>query len=292
MTAQFDRYREAAKRRIAAQQAFLAVTKTYREDIQRDGRKITIDLLEGFFDETYGKSDRVKAEAQRAKELIEDFHKAAEDITQSVAMMVLELQTALSTLPTKALAPFFEEMGKPLAPKGNTPLDVARAGMENLSDAGQKLLDGGHQAAIEAHGLELRAEETLYQATILLELRKKHLSEFRQENLSVTLDDLKQRATKEGKDAVAEGLRKELAEILAEVVALTVEEVAQIKRAHKLGRLFQRLMGKKQVNRQRNDTDQLMDLVGLLEKENALLGKLDAVFKETAEAMKQVLESA
>jgi len=131
----------------------------------------------------------------------------------------------------------------------------------------------------DAHVLETKVEETLGNATLLLEVRRKRLWDFRRKNLSVTWGELRQRATKEGQDALSETIGKRLVEITTEALEMEGNDIFQLKRASRYIRLFYRLFGMKRVDRRNNDTDQMMGLLGQLELENELLKELDDVFE-------------
>lgn len=279
----FERYRKAAERRQAAADAFLQQAQTYRAEVKRDKIEITTELLEGFFEEKYAKNAKVRKAAQDTKKLLANFDQASVLVTSSVMMMSLQLKLALDTLAFEAIAAPIRELEKPSNLSDKTALEIAQEGQESLSTARRKLHGGVIQAVTDAHVLEKQAEETLRQATLLLEVRRKHLWDFRRENLSVTWGELRQRAAKEGQDAMSETIRERLLELIMKALEKEAEEISQLRRASRYIRLFYRLFGTKPVDRRNNDTDQMMDLLEQLEVENKLLKEFDDVF-ERAEA--------
>lgn len=287
----FEKYREAAGRRQTAVDAFLERAQTYRADVKRDGQEITTELLEGFFEEKYAKNAQVRKAAQDTKNLLANFDQAAALITSSVMTMSLQLQFALNTLAFQTIAAPIRELEKPLNPSGKTALEIAREGAESLSTARRRLRTSAIQAVTDAHILETQVEETLRQATLLLEVRRKRLWDFRRENLSVTWGELRQRVVREGQDALSETIREKLGEI-AEALEEEIEEISQLKRASRYIRLFYRLFGTKSVDRQNNDTDQMMGLLELLELENELLKEFDDVFEKAVTSIDSICAGA
>ena len=164
----FERYREAAKRRQAAGDTFLQRAQTYRAEVKRDGREITTELLEGFFEEKYAKNSKVRKAAQDTEKLLANFDQAAALVTSSVMTMSMQLKLALDTLAFEATAAPIRELGRPLDPSGKTPLEIARKGAESLSVARRKLYGSAIHAVTDAYLLETQVEETLRQATLLL----------------------------------------------------------------------------------------------------------------------------
>jgi hypothetical protein len=288
----FERYIEAAGRRQAAVDAFLQHAQTYRADVKRDGREITTELLEGFFEEKYAKNAKVRKAAQDTKNLLANFDQAAALVTSSVMTMTLQLKLALDTLALETIAAPVRELEKPLNPSGKTALEIAREGVQSLSTARRKLHGSAIQAVTDAHVLENQVEETLRQATLLLEVRRKRLWDFRRENLSVTWGELRQRAAKEGQDELSETFRERLAEIITEALEREAEDISQLKRASRYIRLFYRLFGTRLVNRQNNDTDQMMGLFEQLELENKLLKEFDDVFERAGASIGSIRAGA
>lgn len=288
----FERYREAAGRRQAAADAFLRHAQTYRADVKRDGREITTELLEGFFEEKYAKNAKVRKAAQDTKKMLANFDQAAALVTSSVMTMSLQLKLALDTLAFETIAAPIRELAKPPNPSGTTAIEIAREGAESLSTARRKLHGSAIQAVTDAHVLENQVEETLRQATLLLEVRRKRLWDFRRENLSVTWGELRQRATKEGQDALSETIRERLEEIIIEALEEEAIEISQLKRASRYIRLLHRLFGTKPVDRRNNDTDQMMGLLEQLELENKLLKEFDDVFERAGASIGSIRAGA
>jgi len=111
------RYREAAERRQAAADAFLQCAETYRMDVKCDGREITTELLEGFFEEKYSKNAKVRKAAQDTKKLLANFDQAAALVTSSVMTMSLQLKLAFETLALETIASPLLELEKTSEPK-------------------------------------------------------------------------------------------------------------------------------------------------------------------------------
>lgn len=288
----FERYREAAGRRQAAAEAFVQLAQSYRADVKRDGREITSELLEGFFEEKFSKNSKVRAAAQKTKVLLANFDQAAVLVASSVMTMSMQLKLALDSLAFEVIAAPIRELGRPLDPGGKTPLEIALEGAESLSAARRKLHVSAIHAVSDAHILETQVEETLQQASLLLEVRRRRLWDFRRENLSVTWGELRRRAAKEGQDALSEAFRQRLEEIITEALEEEVEDISQLKRALRYNRLLHRLFGKKQVDRRRNDTDQMMGLLDQLERENELLKEFSHVFERVGSSISSIRAGA
>ena len=288
----FERYKEAAGRRQAAADAFVQLVQTYRADVQRDGREITTELLEGFFEKKYAKNSKVREAAHDTKVLLANFDQAAAIVASSVMTLSMHLRLSLHTLAFEAIAAPIREFGRPLDPGGKTPLEIAREGAESLSAARRKLHSSTIHAVSDAYVLETQVEEVLRQATLLLEVRRKRLWDFRRENLSVTWGELRRRAAKEGQDALSETIRGRLEEIITEGLQEEVADISQLKRALRYIRLLRRLFGTKQVDRRNNDTDQMMGLLKQLERENTLLKELDDIFEKAGASISSIRAGA
>lgn len=284
----FERYREAAGRRQAAANTFLRLAQAYQADVKRNGREIASELLEGFFEGKYAKNTRVRKAAQDTKELLGDFDKTAALVMPSVMTISMQLNLALDTLALQAIAASIRDLATPLDPEGKTPLEIAREGVESLSAARQTLHSSIIYAVTDANLLETQVEETLLHASLLLEVRRKRLWDFRRENLSVTWKELRERATKEGQHAASETIRGKLKEIITDALEEEFEDISQLRRAHRYIRLFHRLFGRRQVDRRKNDTDQMMDLLDQLERENELLTELHEVFERAGASIDSI----
>lgn len=288
----FAQYEQASSRRRAASDEFLAEVDTYRNDVHRDGNGITVQLLEGFFDEKWGKNEFVRSLAQQTQSLLGTFNQTSTLILSSVATMLMNLRLTHDVLAFEVIATPIRELSRPLDVEGRTSLEIARDGIDNFSKARIRLNENYIQALADARLLEIQAEATLRQATLLLQIRRKRIWDFRQKHLSVTWREIKSRAAREGgksgKDEASDFIWEEIEAIIVDVLKEEAEAASQLKRFIRWGKAVYRLFGKKILNRSTNDTDLMTDLLFQLKKENRLLVALDTKLEQTSDAIEAI----
>jgi hypothetical protein len=187
-------YQELFQKRRKAIEIFLQEIGRFEAETRDHGKKIDEELLTAFFKQDSKKPISARELARRALGQLEDFRRIVLSLSISVNEMSLNLNLTKDTLMLAVIAVPIQRLSEPIDLKEKTPLDIARQGLANIRSAQSDSTRAYLSAMSDAVALEQEAITVLQLATLLLQVRRQHLWDFRRQHLTVTKSELLERA--------------------------------------------------------------------------------------------------
>lgn len=288
-------YQERSQQRRKAIEVFLQEISRFESETRDHGKKIDEELLTAFFKQDSEKPVSAREMARRALGQLEDFRHIVLSLSISVSEMSLNLNLTKDTLMLAAIAAPIQRLSEPIDIKEKTPLDIAKQGLANIRSAQSDGTRAYLSAMSDAVALEKEAITVLQLATLLLQVRRQHLWDFRRQHLTVTKSELLERAERYGKDAGSEEVSDwfwDALEELLEAIGEELEDIIWIKRAKRWGGAVLRLAGRRSIDRSVNDTDLVHELLDRMEREKRALEKFESAIARANTAIIAVRKGA